>query len=43
MVNVPGNTVAEKFAGKKFSAKCFFVITGVYFQGMTIRNSHYGR
>ena len=38
MVNIPGNAVAQKFVGKKFSAKGFFVITDVYFQNMTIRN-----
>ena len=40
MVNIPGNAVAQKFVGKKFSAKGF-VITNVYFQNMTIRNYDY--
>ena len=43
MVNIPGNAVVQKFAGKKFSAKGFFVITDLYFQIMTIRNCDYAR
>ena len=43
MVNIPGNAVVEKFVGKNFSAKGFFVIADVYFQNMTIRNSNYAR
>ena len=38
MVNIPGNTVAQKFIGKTFSAKGFFVIIDVYFQNMTFKN-----
>ena len=43
MVNIPGNAVSQKFVGKIFSAKGFFVITDVYFQNMTIRNYDYAR
>ena len=43
MVNIPGNAVAQKFVGKKFSAKTFFVVTDVYFQNMIIRNCDYAR
>ena len=43
MVNIPENAIAQKFVGKKFSAKGFFVITYVYFQIMTIRNCNYAR
>ena len=43
MVNIPANTVAQKFVGKKFPAKGFFVIIDVYFQNMAIRNCDYVR
>ena len=35
-INILGNAVAEKFVGKEFSGKGFFVITDVYFQNMTM-------
>ena len=43
MVNIPENAIAQKFVGKKFSLKSFFVITDVYFQNMTSRNCDYAR
>ena len=43
MVNILGNKVAQKIAGKHFLAKGFFVITDVYFQNMVIRNCDYAR
>ena len=43
MANIPGNAVAQKFVGNKFSVKRFFVITDVNFQNMTIRNCDYAR
>ena len=43
MVSIPGNKVkvAHVIVGKKFLAKGFFVIMGVYFQNMAIRNCDY--
>ena len=45
MVNIPGNAhaVVQKFTGKKFLGKGFFVITDVYLQNMTIKNCDYAR
>ena len=34
MVNILGNTVAQKIVGKHFLAKGFFVITDVYFHNI---------
>ena len=42
MASIPGNAVAQKIVGKKFSAKGFFVINDVYFQNMYI-NWDYAR
>ena len=43
MVSIPGNKVkvAQIIVGKKFLAKRFFVIMGVYFENMAIRNCDY--